>query len=50
MITYTSSNPAVATVDQFGKVTALTEGEPTIIRTVSIAINNLILFIIIYVE
>jgi uncharacterized protein YjdB len=37
VITYTSSNPAVATVDQFGKVTALTEGEPTIIRTVSIA-------------
>ena len=36
-ITYTSSKPAVATVDQFGKVTALTEGEPTIIRTVSIA-------------
>ena len=29
-ITYTSSNPAVATVDQFGKVTALTEGETTI--------------------
>ena len=29
-ITYTSSNPAVATVDQIGKVTALTEGETTI--------------------
>ena len=32
-ITYTSSNPAVATVDQFGKVTALTEGETTITIT-----------------
>ena len=30
VITYTSSNPTVATVDQFGKVTALTEGETTI--------------------
>ena len=33
VITYTSSNPAVATVDQFGKVTALTEGETTITIT-----------------
>ena len=32
-ITYTSSNPAVATVDQIGKVTALTEGETTITIT-----------------
>ena len=32
-ITYTSSKPAVATVDQFGKVTALTEGETTITIT-----------------
>ena len=30
VITYTSSNPTVATVDQIGKVTALTEGETTI--------------------
>ena len=29
-ITYTSSKPAVATVDQFGKVTALSEGSATI--------------------
>ena len=29
-ITYTSSNPAVATVDQFGKVTAMSEGSATI--------------------
>jgi uncharacterized protein YjdB len=29
-ITYTSSNPAVATVDQFGKVTAMSEGTATI--------------------
>ncbi len=33
VLTYTSSNPAVATVDQFGKVTALTEGETTITIT-----------------
>ena len=30
VITYTSSNPAVATVDQNGKVTAVSEGEATI--------------------
>lgn len=29
-ITYTSSKPAVATVDQFGKVTAMSEGSATI--------------------
>ena len=29
-ITYTSSNPAVETVDQFGKVTAMSEGSATI--------------------
>ena len=29
-ITYTSSNPAVAMVDQFGKVTAMSEGSATI--------------------
>ena len=34
-ITYTSSNPAVATVDQTGKVTAVSEGEAVI--TVSMA-------------
>ncbi len=33
VITYTSSNPAVATVDQYGKVTALIEGETTITIT-----------------
>ena len=27
VITYTSSNPAVATVDQFGKVTAMSAGD-----------------------
>ena len=32
-ITYTSSKPAVATVDQFGKVTAMSEGETTITIT-----------------
>ena len=30
VITYTSSNPAVATVDQFGKVTAMSEGDAVI--------------------
>ena len=33
-ITYTSSKPAVATVDQFGKVTAMSEGSATIVANV----------------
>ena len=41
-ITYTSSNPAVATVDQTGQVTAVSEGEAVITVSMAETIKKLV--------